>query len=213
VKNRVLFLSRNDGQIHQCEFCGTRLPLNSEGHDRELRNWRCAGCDGFYRAVLSSSYDLEGLRNVRPEAFPIDHSQIPKPSAELNQHATDLNLLEATGTEKRGAFRHLAVMPVIAQPMDAMLHLAGGPFAAVSRNLSTNGICLLHTRAVTEKFLGIELAGPHGEMIQVLLHVLRCRSRGPFQDVAGEFITKMYYPSADTENPHVEATTAGQGSP
>jgi hypothetical protein len=62
---------------------------------------------------------------------------------------------------------------------------------ATTRNVSTGGIALIHTRPVTAKHLVVELTTTAGERLQVLVRVLRRRPLGPFCDIAGQFVTKL----------------------
>ena len=58
-------------------------------------------------------------------------------------------------------------------------------------NISTGGICLLNDRAVHAAFLALELSAPGGDLIQVLVQVLRSRPRGGVYEIGGEFIARI----------------------
>ena len=62
---------------------------------------------------------------------------------------------------------------------------------ALSRDISTGGMSLIHTEEVQDKLLVVELPITPGQKTQVVLEVLRCRSIGQFYEVGGRFVSKL----------------------
>ena len=182
--------SHNSGtRIDQCESCGIPLPLRRCSNE-EGRTWLCK-CGQEYIGELDSQYTIDQLRNVRPEPVIFDTAMlIPLPAEMLEYIRTKINIAE-NNVEKRTSFRHQVILQMPAQAFDQVLRPEGRPFLTVARDLSTNGIGLIHGRAITAKFLALELVTPTGEHIQVLMQVLRCRPRGPYHDIAGQLVTRL----------------------
>jgi len=168
------------------------LPLRPAVVSSNSKTWLCAGCSRELVGELSPNYKLEDLRNVHPEPVIFDRSTIPPPNAELLEFARKtMSMPDESGREKRRSDRRPTVMIVPVQPFDAMLRPIQAQFQAVARNLSGGGICLLHTHTVSATFLAIEFVTAEGEVVQVLVQVLRSRSRSQFQEIGGEFLTKL----------------------
>lgn len=178
-------------KAESCKSCGQELPLLPKQPGQTLRHWVCGNCGEPHEAALNKDYSLELLRKILPMAIPFDRDALVYPSPEMLEYARSLCQFAVKGTEKRSAPRYPVVAPVPTQPLTDTLEPEGPPFMTASRNLSTSGICLLHDRTLTAKLLVLELSPPDGERIQVLVHLLRCRQRGPYHDLAGEFLTRM----------------------
>jgi hypothetical protein len=94
------------------------------------------------------------------------------------------------GVEKRAVTRYSLGAAVAVLPLNGVLLPAREPFLTVARDISTQGIGLLHFQAITEPYLAVDLQPGSGKQMQVIVHVRRCRPRGSFFDVAGEMLTK-----------------------
>lgn len=179
-------------RINQCTQCGAALPLCESMLAQDMRTWLCSICGHEYRGQLVQNYHLAELRNVRPEPVIFDRSQIPQPSASLMKATWQFRPVpDQDFRDKRRSSRYSVNMVIPVQPFDAQLRPCERPFMLFARNISTGGICLLTDRAVVSAFLGLELSAPGGDLIQVLVKVLRSRPRGSIYEVGGEFITKM----------------------
>lgn len=95
------------------------------------------------------------------------------------------------GPEQRLERRYAVNLPVTAVPVDRSLQKSGEVFVALTRDISSGGIAMYHTRDVAEKFLALELIAPSGDKLRVLLEVLRCRPAGLFYEIAGRFVSKL----------------------
>lgn len=185
-------LTKLPGQkIDACLGCGLALPLRDGTQDDSTRSWLCAGCGHEYFASLDHTYQVEQLRHVRPKPFIIDRASIPEVTPELVEYAESCNRADARSVEKRNTSRHSVIMCVPTIPFDDRMRQADPPFMAVIRNISTGGVCLLHSQSVRTPFLGIELSAPGGDLKQVLARICRCRPRNGFYEIGTEFVTRM----------------------
>lgn len=95
------------------------------------------------------------------------------------------------GPEQRTERRYLLSLPIAAVAVDSSLQRIGEPFIAVSRDISSGGIAMYHTRTVKEKLLALEMTAPAGDKLRVLMEVLRCHPSGLFYEIAGRFVSKL----------------------
>lgn len=100
--------------------------------------------------------------------------------------------------ERRTERRFRVTLPVSAVPIDASLRPIGETFTAVSRNISTRGIALLYTRHVEAQFLALRIKLKDQDPVQAAMEVLRCRRVGPFFEIAGKFVAKIYGKPTDS---------------
>jgi hypothetical protein len=186
-------------RISHCSQCGTALPLCESPMPHEARMWLCGVCGRVYQGQLATNYKAAELRNVRPEPVLFDRSQIPQPSKALLDATWQLRpFADNEFRDKRRSSRHAVTMVIPTQPFDHLLRPAERPCMLFARNISTGGICLLSDRAHRAAFFGLELSAPGGDLIQVLVQVLRARPRGSCYEIGGEFITKMANRPAST---------------
>jgi hypothetical protein len=95
------------------------------------------------------------------------------------------------GPEKRADPRYDLTVSVAAIPIDEQFRRAGEAFMAVTRDVSTRGMALFHTRVVTQPMLAIELQAPGGGKLRVALKITRCVPNGRFYEIAGHFVTTL----------------------
>ena len=94
------------------------------------------------------------------------------------------------GDERRAATRYPLACPVMAVPIDEQ-EKPGEPFAAITRDISSQGISIYHTRPIHEPYLAIQWTVEEGEQLRVLVEVVRCRPVGPFfYEIGGTFVTQ-----------------------
>ncbi len=80
--------------------------------------------------------------------------------------------------------------PVVAVPIDD-LEKPGEAFAAITRDISSQGISIYHTRPIHEPYLAIQLGRRGRGTAPVLVEVVRCRPVGPFfYEIGGTFISQ-----------------------
>jgi hypothetical protein len=97
------------------------------------------------------------------------------------------------GPERRSEPRWRVTMPVPVAHLDEHLCPCGPTFIAISRDISTQGMGLYHTRPIEVKsLLGVELRAPQGDTMQAVLEVVRCQLNGPAFEIGGRFMAKVY---------------------
>ena len=137
--------SRSSGtQNDHCESCGIPLPLHRNSGD-DARTWLC-NCGQEYVAELDHHYTIEQLRNVRPEPVIFDTQTLADPSAAMLKYIRAKIKVAQKTVEKPTTFRHSVLLQLPVQAFDKMLRPQGRPFMTVSRDLSTNGVGLIHDR-------------------------------------------------------------------
>lgn len=94
--------------------------------------------------------------------------------------------------ERRSEQRHPIAVPIIARPVGEDLQSAGEPFVAVTKDISTRGVALLHHEPIDSKYMAVRLTDRDGRKLTGAIEVLRCRQVGQFFEVGGKFVTKLY---------------------
>jgi hypothetical protein len=105
-----------------------------------------------------------------------------------------------SGTDKRERTRYRIAIEVPAVELDDDLQPMGAPFVAMSRDISTSGICLVHTQRVTAPRLLIRLDNLNGMRVQVVVEISRRRKLKHFFEISGNFILRCNE-SAVVESP------------
>lgn len=95
------------------------------------------------------------------------------------------------GPDHRGEPRYAVSLPVAVVPVDQSLQKTGDVFIAFTRDISSGGIAMYHTRRISEKYLALEINAQSGERLRVLLEVLRCSPAGLFYELAGKFVSRL----------------------
>jgi PilZ domain len=125
-----------------------------------------------------------------PIEFSFEGSSLTAPPQELRQFVRGLLGRQYAGAQKRESARVRVAMSVAAVALDSDYLADGEPFVAMSIDISTRGIRLLHTDRVSAPFLLIRLERPDGQPIQMAMRVRRCRQLKRFVEIAGEFVTR-----------------------
>jgi len=104
------------------------------------------------------------------------------------------------GVEKRARPRFAVALPMIVMPVDDKLQKAGEPFRTLTRDISTEGIGFVHTRAIRSPLVAIELeipGSPDKTKMQMLVEILRCQAiHESLFDVGGRFVLRLDDPDA-----------------
>ena len=98
-------------------------------------------------------------------------------------------VVSCEGAERRAHTRYVVAIPTCVQPLDDEHQPIDKRFTAATRDISAGGIGLVHTQPVKVRFLGVRLAPPGLEELDLLVRVLRCEPLGSYYDIAGEFVT------------------------
>ena len=178
-------------RIETCGQCGRTLPLAKPAPGQLAIRWICNGCSASYQAVLAVDSLAEALDHVRPTGLVFDRKKLLHPP-----EAIAIFVKKAVGEmkadrERRGTPRYPLVAPAIGLPMDQRLRPVDDAFAAMTRDISKSGLCLVHTRAVRAELLAVELSDLQGETMQLVMRLLRCRPTNRFYEIAGAFLVRM----------------------
>jgi len=113
---------------------------------------------------------------------------LPPPSEALIEYVRQRAATKAGWRETRRSKRYAAMLEVVVVPLNEHCRPSGLPFLAVTRDVSINGLCLLHTRPSPTSALFIEIERPDETALDVVLNVRRNRRVGPLFEIAGDFI-------------------------
>jgi hypothetical protein len=126
------------------------------------------------------------LSDVR--TLPIDRSLLVPPSAALMKFVRERAIKSPGEKEMRRSKRYGAVLEVVVIPLNEHFRPSGLPFLAVTRDVSTGGMCMLHTRPAPSAKLFVEIERPNEAALDVVLKVRRNRRVGQFFEIAGDFV-------------------------
>ena len=90
--------------------------------------------------------------------------------------------------ERRAQPREPITIPVLVQPLDAQFQPAGDVFGAVTKDISTGGIGVLHSEPITARYLQITLAAQDGEEMSLLAQVKHCTTVGQHYHIGARFV-------------------------
>ena len=177
----------SEGVVGSCGGCGEFLPLRVVAPGDEARIWECATCGASYAAVVEV-VESEMVGKVRPGRLCFDRSMLSDPPAAMLAFVQQMKIDDdPKWVQQRTSVRHALHIPVPVQPMDEDYRFVGEPFLALSSDVSTGGIFLVHTRAVAEPFLAVELSPTEGQKTHLVLEMLRCQPLLRFYEIAGRF--------------------------
>jgi hypothetical protein len=120
---------------------------------------------------------------------------LPAPCPDLRKFVDQLARKRTSVSERRESIRYTAVLEVVVVPLDGKRKSIGKPFLALTRDVSTTGMCLFHTRPAPAPLLFIEIERPPEPTLKVVLQVRRNRRIGQFFEIAGDFV------AADADSP------------
>jgi len=115
----------------------------------------------------------------------------------------------ANPSPRRGEPRVEAELEVLAVPVNEDAEPTAEPFKAITRDVSPNGVGILHTRSVSCTHLAVRFRLGKGDTIELLIKVLRCRPTGPFYHIGCRIVKKLSAPAADEAE---AAEAAAEGS-
>ena len=76
--------------------------------------------------------------------------------------------------ERRLTKRYPLQVVAMATPLDDQMRPMGEAFPVLTRDISTSGIGLVHSRPLDMKHVHLDLVGPNGHEMHVTIEVLRC---------------------------------------
>jgi PilZ domain len=120
--------------------------------------------------------------------------ELERPPAEMVELVLDLIRRDYGGRQERQSPRHGLVTEVPAVPIDGDLQQVGEPFIALTRNISTRGICLVHTEPIYHGWLRLKIKSRDdyvGRETELCAKVLRCRPLKNYFEIACTFVLRL----------------------
>jgi hypothetical protein len=96
--------------------------------------------------------------------------------------------------DRRAETRHTVAIQVSAMPLGSDLQPIGDPFIATTKDISNASLTLIHFEALTAPLLAIQLKDLGGSVLNSAVEVIRCQPVGPYFEIVGRYVTKIYDP-------------------
>ncbi len=174
----MLSVAERELRITRCVTCDQPLPTLVVGGSEPTREWECSRCGATYLATLASSSPVHLRSSVKPLHYFPEHRQAAK-----TLRAKELQ------RELRRHPRQPLMMSIPAMKLDEDLFPVGEDFTVLSRNLSSSGIALVHTRPLEGK-LAVLIELPEIGHVQLLLRIVRSKQVGPMYEMGGQFFDR-----------------------
>jgi hypothetical protein len=136
--------------------------------------------------------------------------ELPRPNCsklQFDEFLNDISAAESPSHERRAEKRYDYFTMVMVTPLDNDLQPSGGPFPALTRNISASGIGLVHSRPIHGPFVKFDL--PHRDTtLRVIVKILRCNQLLCGDNRLGDFAVDdmcTYYESGGRFVTHVDA--------
>ena len=118
--------------------------------------------------------------------------ELGHPPRQLKDHVTELVRHEAhAGPERRAAPRHRVIIPVSVIPATADGEPTAAGFRALTRDISTHGVCLLSVRPVESSHMVVQFVTESTGTFTVLVEIVRQNPLGPLFETAGRFLVPI----------------------
>lgn len=78
------------------------------------------------------------------------------------------------GPERRVFKRYSLSVQATATPLDDAFRPCGSPFLVLTRDVSADGIGLVHSRPLDRKYVTLDFTTPDGRQMHMTIEVLRC---------------------------------------
>ncbi|QDU57632.1 PilZ domain-containing protein [Aeoliella mucimassa] len=174
-----------------CSNCQTKLPLHESPDDGWSLTWLCRKCHKQYRGQLDPDLAVSLIDNIVIEKFPIDWTRLQHPPTTITRAINDLVPKPYAGPERRANTRMRISLPIAAVPVDESFAQVGPAALLTTRDISTEGIALLHDEPLRPKYLVIEFpARDRQAALQMVVKVLRCQPVGELFEIAGRFVMR-----------------------
>lgn len=119
--------------------------------------------------------------------------QLMRFARQLNADAAQTDSEEKAIQEMRRHVRFPMAMAVTVLPLDSDYNTVGDPFESVLRDLSSGGLSLLCSRAISYDFLYVEIkSNPKDPGKRMIVQVLRCLRFGRFYEVGARFVDRIH---------------------
>ena len=124
-------------------------------------------------------------------SLPETNENHPTPLQSLQLFAAELLATVQPENEERASRRYPFVVPVVVVPVGDDYQPIGQAFEAVTCDVSTIGLRLISTQAVSASLLRLELTFASGTKIPVVIEVARCRPISQFYEIAGPLVARL----------------------
>ena len=153
--------------------------------------WLCTACGSRHDALIAGDADFRLLRHVRPLGIHFDRSRLNDLPRAITEAIEEMSRGGYGGLERRQTDRFRMMQVVLAIPYAADFQPAGDQFVTITRDISRSGLSLVATRAVHAKYLATELISTGGDVMGVVMRIVRCCTFRRFYEVAGELVTRI----------------------
>jgi len=137
-------------------------------------------------------------------------SSVPCPSRELTDFAERhvRNAVRYHEFDRRGERRHFMVVPVLAVPVDEQYQPIGDCTAVVTRDISSQGIGLVHPLTLGPSLVAIRMQLA-GEEVNAVIDIAWSKPLGPFELSGGLFVARLKrFPQTDRSHKTVDNASA-----
>jgi len=185
--------------VERCSVCGRTIALLAPTLEAKAVSWLCKTCGAVYfgsdagspKHGIHRGESSPGNPFVAPVALKVDSNAPSMPPENIQRLIKSMASEEQKGAERRRHKRYPVMVPVVALPLTADFRVDGEPMQMTTANVSLGGVALIHTRFVDAPFLALDFRVAGVELLQVVLKVLRVRSRGLVYEIGGEFISRL----------------------
>src|SRR5207253_10156176 len=94
--------------------------------------------------------------------------------------------------DRRAETRHAIAIQVSVMPLGNDVQPVSEPFIATTKDISHASITIVHFERVTAPMLAIKSTDLSGSVLHSAVDVIRCQSVGPYFEIVGRYITKIY---------------------
>ena len=177
--------------VDTCASCETALPLVSAPDGEASAQWVCAKCGTEMAGLFDPAADEKVLGNVKLALMNFDRASLAAPSRELQNYVAQQKSDDGQFEERRDATRRTVSQSIAVQALDEQYRPQGDPFLAISRDVSRQGIALIHSEPINSGFLALELTSTEGNRLQIVMHATRLREIDGFHEAAGPMVMRM----------------------
>ena len=100
------------------------------------------------------------------------------------------NAVRYSGFERRSEKRNFMVIPVLAVPVDEQFNPIGDCVAVVTRDITSEGIGLVHPQCALGDRLALQMPLA-GEEVNVVVKIEWCKPLGPYELSGGRFVARL----------------------
>jgi c-di-GMP-binding flagellar brake protein YcgR len=120
-----------------------------------------------------------------------NRDELVLPPKAVAEFLRNLDRNEEPTHERRESERQTAVLEVAVVPVDFELRQCGESFLALSKDISSTGMAIIHTRALASGSVVVELLNRDNSTMQLLAYVVRCVPIRRFYEIGLRFVTRL----------------------